>query len=164
MGLFPVAYQFLSTFSGHLVFLQDSTLLQGPIETTGLGDVKFFASFEASISAEVLAPMVEQILGTLNPDHQESLIGLARSGAWVGCFGMMLIVRRTYFDQIVREYNLFDCLPSFKTREERSAGERVLAIVFTHAQKGPVETVLGDIYQYKLNGEPGILKKEFFSR
>jgi hypothetical protein len=69
---------------------------------------------------------------------------------WLGCFGVMSIVDHSWLEALEARYHLIeDLLPLIHSRNDRSALERVFAVVAYHHQKKDVQpSLLGNIIGY----------------
>ena len=72
-----------------------------------------------------------------------------RPSEWTGCFGVMSIVRQDFIHRMNEIYSLFDTLlPKLKTRDNRSALERVFALLAHHHSGQSISNQFGIIHSY----------------
>lgn len=82
--------------------------------------------------------------------HNDELMSLFwRKDLWMGCFGVMSVIRWTFLDRVNHEENLFkNWLECISCRSHRHALERAMALVLTRHHTGMRPAVFGDIYHY----------------
>ena len=128
------------------VILHDSVFLNSSLQkkVQGVHDVAFLWSFRERMYDDNEA--IDRYLKCF--PHHETLVAQKNSGQWVGCFGVMTVIRHGFLDRLVQKHQLFETLlPRIHCREHRMAVERVLSILI-HAQQPQVDSLFGDIHDY----------------
>jgi len=135
------------------VILHDSVFVNSPLlkqKVTNVKDVAFLWSFRTKIYDD--NETIDMYLNILH--NHEKLVVQKKSGKWVGCFGVMMVIRLEFLDRMVKEHRIFDILlPRIKCRENRMAMERVMSIIIhTYMENNHVDSLFGDIHDYCIWG------------
>lgn len=134
------------------IIVHDSVFLQAPLKIGEAEGIQFLWSiphhFDYSILQEIRG-LIDALPSSVREEVHE-LYG--RKDKWCGAFGVMSVVSWELLNEIVERYDLFRrWLPLLQKRDDRSALERVLGLVFYHhaANGSPVAASLhGDILKY----------------
>ena len=62
-------------------------------------------------------------------DNWPPLVDYYNGKTWKGCFGAMTVINHTFLERLNEKYNLYNLIPFIKTRPDRMAFERVLAVL-----------------------------------
>ena len=134
------------------MILHDSVFLNSSLKKKihDVKDVAFLWSFRTKIYDDNEA--IDMYLNLLH--NHEKLVVQKKSGKWVGCFGVMTVIRLDFLDRVDKEHRIFDILlPQIKCRENRMVIERVLSIIIhAHMENGRVDSLFGDIHDYCIWG------------
>jgi hypothetical protein len=142
--LLPYYYFHLLKPFDTAVILHDSVFIQTAIDFESESDAKFLWTFVKNFDHDIFHLMNELMCDL--PQYAELIDLYYQKDKWTGCFGVMSVIT---WDLVHRldQYNIFSIIPKLKTRDHRSALERVFALLVHHAG-GNVDTFFGDIHSY----------------
>jgi hypothetical protein len=146
--LLPYYYFHLLKPFDTAVILHDSVFLQNRIDFGLDCDVKFLWTFVKNFDHDIFHLMNELMCDL--PRCGELIDLYHQKDKWTGCFGVMSVIKWDLLHRLDQKYTIFSIIPKLKTRDHRSALERVFALlvhkeVETH---GKVDTFFGDIHSY----------------
>jgi hypothetical protein len=132
------------------VIIHDSVFIQSKVkfELKEGENIRYLWTFDHQYSSDISHHITKLLIVT--PGAQ-NLIEMFKheENKWIGCFGVMSVIRLSFLDKLQENYNIFPLLLSHVTfRDMRSALERVFALfVYGLMQEKPT-VMFGDIHQY----------------
>ena len=130
------------------VIVHDTWFIQKKInfELEPQEKVMFFWTFSHRWDNEIFSE-IDHLLKDL-PLYEQHVDRFRREDSWIGCFGVMSVIRWSFLDTMNSNLRLFELLlPKIKTRENRYALERVFPLLI-HSQEENIQTYFGDIHKY----------------
>jgi hypothetical protein len=127
------------------VIIHDSVFIQKRVSFDLDGaNMKILWSFLPSFCSEI-EPYYHELCKNMPIFHD--VLGRYCSQSYLGCFGLMSVIRWDFLDKLVED-GLFSVLPEIKKRRDaRSAMERVLAIM-AYRRDPTIQAIFGNIYHY----------------
>ena len=144
--LLPYLYFLKNHWFDTAVILHDSVFLQNRIRRnlSHIDDVLFLWHFPNNHAENFIGQ--ENIIKTL--DNKEEILDFHyKKKNWVGCFGVMTIIRKDFLNQVDKKYNLFGMVDVVQCRDDRMCLERVLGCLFSKEKKTEEKSLLGNVVQ-----------------
>lgn len=134
--LSPYYYFYHNKWFEKAICIHDTFFINHLIDISNVNNIKYLYGFESwQIYHE--RPNIETLLMSLN--HKDELFNLLNNGNWVGCRGVMSVIKHSYIKKLSDKYNLFTIMPKMKIKDDRQAVERILGIVCFHDKELTVE-------------------------
>ena len=144
--LLPYLYFLKNSWFDTAVIVHDSVFLQKRIRRnlSHIDDVLFLWHFPNYHAENFIGQ--EKIIKTLR--NNEDILDFHRKKQnWVGCFGVMTIIRKDFLIQVDKKYNLFGMVDVVQCRDDRMCLERVLGCLFSKEKKKEEKSMLGNVVQ-----------------
>ena len=138
--LLPYIYYLKNKLFDTAVIIHDSVFIKSYIDFT-LYINKSLWDFDHDWNEELHEITLLKLLNNWSP-----LVDYYNGKTWRGCFGAMTVINHTFLEEINEKYNLYNLIPFIKTRPDRMAFERVLAILI--GIEKPSQSILGNIHTY----------------
>jgi len=130
------------------VIIHDSVFIQSNVsfELNTTEDIRFLWSFPHYYDDEIFH-LIKDLCTDL--PQTDSLLSLYhKKSEWLGCFGVMSVIKWTFLDKLQQTHKIFDImLPKITKRDNRHALERVFALLAYHNTSSH-NSLFGDIYNY----------------
>ena len=146
------AAEFLPYYYFHLlhpfdtaVIIHDSVFIQLHIDFDIKEDVTFLWTFVKNYDHDIFH-LINELCADL-PHYSELIDLYHRKDEWTGCFGVMSVIKWNFLNKLDETYNLFSIIPKLKSRDHRSALERVFALLVQRINPR-LDTMFGDIHSY----------------
>ena len=128
--LLPYYYYYHNKWFEKAIYIHDSVFINGLIDISNVNNVKLIWEFPSTHVFNE-RQFINEYLNYLN--YNDELISLFNDeNKWVGCFGVMSVIKHSYIKKIADKYNLFILLDHINTRIHRMALERVFPILCFH--------------------------------
>lgn len=144
--------EFLAYYYFHLlkpfdtaVIIHDSVFIQSYIDFTISEPIKFLWTFMKYYDDDIFH-LINELCSDL-PHYFELIDLYHHKEKWIGCFGVMSVIKWDFLDAMNKTYNIFSIIPKLKTRDHRSALERVFALL-VYKMNENYDTFFGDIHSY----------------
>jgi len=149
--LLPYYYYYHNKWFEKAIYIHDSVFINGIIDISNVNNVKFLWEFSSTQIHEE-RPYINEFLSYLN--YKDELLNLFNNeDKWVGCFGVMSVIKHEYIKKIADKYNLFILLNHVNKRVHRMSMERILAILCFHDNEITKENA--SIYGHYFNMQGG---------
>lgn len=112
------------------VIIHDSIFIQTKInfELEPSENIRFLWNFVQCVDTDMFE-MLQTITSGLK--YETELLNMYHQlDKWMGCFGVMSVIRWNFIDTLNTKYNIFDCvLPKIKSRTNRYPLERLIGLI-----------------------------------
>jgi hypothetical protein len=127
------------------VIIHDSVFIQSHIDFNIQEDISFLWTFVKNYDNDIFH-LINELIETI-PYYSELIDLYHQKERWNGCFGVMSVIKWDLLERMQKEYDLFSIIPKLKTRDHRSALERVFGLLIQRLHP-KVNTLFGDIHSY----------------
>ena len=130
------------------VILHDSVFIQSKVnfELNENKSIRFLWTFQHQFDNEIFH-LINDLFKDL-PDYESLLALYHNKSNWLGCFGVMSVIKWEFVEQLEKNHNIFSILISkIKKRENRHGLERAFAVLaYYNTILG--DSLFGDIHSY----------------
>jgi hypothetical protein len=147
--LLPYYYFHLLKPFDTAIIIHDSIFIQSHIkfELSEDENIRFLWNFRHCFNDEIF-DWIRDL--TNNVLYSEELINFYhQKHLWMGCFGVMSVIRWSFLDKINQKHQIFSkLLPHVVSRETRHALERLFALIACFNDETIKPAIFGDIHSY----------------
>jgi len=144
--LLPYYYFYKNRFFDKAIIIHDSVFIQKYINfnNDNNNNVKFLWHFRNRNYDDHENTKI--LISKLN--NKDRLLDIyLNNGNWLGCFGVMSVIKHDFLKQIVDKYSLFNLIDYILCRNNRCSLERIFAVV-CYSELSKNESYYGSIFNY----------------